>query len=194
MTRDPLDQPSLAQSRQRRSGPVPMVRVVRRAANVALTFAMVGVMALLLVGYLNHYETFVVLSGSMGKAAPVGSLVVGRPVPPDQVAVGDVILMRGPAGSAPVLHRVIERTEPGGGVVVRTKGDANPVADAAPYTLRGPTITPVLVVPRMGYILSYIRSPIGWLTLILLAVALVCLALWRRGSTAQPRSSTEPAS
>lgn len=61
---------------------------------------------------------------SMHPALSVGDVVLvrlgARPVP------GDVVLVR-PAGRAPVLHRVVELLDNG---AVRTKGDANLVADA----------------------------------------------------------------
>jgi signal peptidase len=181
----------------RRRAPAPRAaRVVRRTLGIALTCAIVGVAGALVVGYVKHYEALVVLSGSMGRTAPVGSLVVGRPLPAERVAVGDVILLRPPPGAratTPVLHRVIERTQQDGEIVVRTKGDANPAPDPEPHTLRAATVTPVLVVPGLGYFLSYMRTPTGWLMLILVSIAIVCLTSLRRRrpSTGQP-STGEP--
>jgi signal peptidase I len=67
-----------------------------------------------------------VAGGSMSPALSVGDVVVvrlgARPVP------GDIVLVRA-AGHAPVLHRVVELLDGG---AVRTKGDANQIADPTP--------------------------------------------------------------
>src|SRR5919199_391568 len=56
-------------------------RAINRTVLTLLSLTVVAVLALMLVGYRQHWETLVVLSGSMGRADPVGSLVVGRPKP-----------------------------------------------------------------------------------------------------------------
>jgi len=168
-------QPAPARHQHRPAGP----RRIRRAVRLVLLCTLLGVLALYVLARINGYQTLVVLSGSMGSTAPVGSLVVGRPLPADQVAVGDVVLLQNP-GHTPVLHRVIERSEQDGAVVVRTKGDANPSPDPESHTLRGSTITPVLVIPGLGYALAVVRTTPGWIALILLPLVLTTITALRR--------------
>lgn len=82
----------------------------------AVLVAIVLCLALLALPGFFGYGTLVVRSGSMAKSAPVGSLVVARPLDTRDVRVGDVILVRraGATASAPVMHRVVTLTPTGG--------------------------------------------------------------------------------
>ena len=149
------------------------------------------------------YGTLVVRSGSMAETAPVGSVVVARPLDAGDVRVGDVILVRreGAAASAPVLHRVVSLTHRDGEPVVTTKGDSNATVDPTPYLLRGTTMTPVLAVPYVGRVFAAARTPLGWTLLIAIpATALLWVqlrAIWltprRRAGTPTPTSEHAPA-
>lgn len=133
-----------------------------------LLVAVVLCLALLALPRLFGYGTLVVHSGSMAETAPVGSLVLTRPLDTRDVRAGDVILVRreGATAAAPVLHRVVTLTHRAGETVVTTKGDSNPAPDPQPYVLRGRTMTPVLAVPYAGRALAVVRTPLGWTLLI----------------------------
>lgn len=134
----------------------------------ALLVVIVLCLALLALPRLLGYGTLVVRSGSMAETAPVGSLVVARPLNTRDVRVGDVILVRreGATASAPVLHRVVTLTHRSGEVVVTTKGDSNATPDPTPYLLRGRTMTPVLAVPYLGRVFAAVHTRLGWMLLI----------------------------
>jgi signal peptidase I len=155
----------------------------RRVASGLLTTLIVVVvlfLALLAVPGLFGYGTLVVRSGSMEQTAPVGSLVLARPLDTRDVLVGDVILVRqdGATAAAPVLHRVISLTHRGAEIVVTTKGDSNAAPDKTPYLLRGTTMTPVLAVPHVGRAFAFVHTPLGWALLIALpATVLLCAQL-----------------
>lgn len=109
----------------------------------------------------GRYRVSPVLSGSMGRSAPTGSLVVTEPVAAARIAVGDVIVFTPPGeGEAARVHRVIEITghDP---LVVVTKGDANASADPwSPLELRGPQVMRVRwVVPALGQWLGWLGQP-----------------------------------
>jgi len=145
-----------------------------------LVVAIVLLLALLALPGLIGYGTLVVRSGSMAQTAPVGSLVVARPLEARDVRVGDVILVRrdGTVASAPVLHRVISLTHREGEIVVTTKGDSNSAPDKTPYLLRGKTMTPVLAIPHVGRAFAFVHTPLGWVLLIALpATVLLCAQL-----------------
>jgi signal peptidase len=85
---------------------------------------------------------YTVLTSSMEPDFPPGTLVVVRPVAPEDVAVGDVITFQLVSGRPEVAtHRVIAVTEsPDGGPEFVTKGDANPKPDdvvVVPAQVRG---------------------------------------------------------
>lgn len=151
-----------------------------RIASTGLLLALVGVIALLAVSSWMGYQNLFVRSGSMTGFASIGSLVITRPLQPADVKVGDVILIRREQEGrilAPVLHRVIERNVDDGQVVVRTKGDANPDPDLEPYVVRKPTLTPVMVVPRLGFVLAALQTPAGWFGLVIMPAVLLLSVL-----------------
>lgn len=91
-----------------------------------------------------------VTSPSMGAAAPVGTLVLTRPVSLGEVQVGDIIAFHPPSEPrASFTHRVIG-IEPGGGL--RTRGDLNGATD--PWTLHDRDLTGRVVLRGWG---------LGWL-------------------------------
>jgi signal peptidase I len=137
------------------------------------------------------FGTVAVMSGSMGRDAPTGSLVLGRWKGAGDVRTGDVIVARRD-GSAPVLHRVISVGDEDGQLVVRTKGDANPNADPEPYELPSRVLAKEHVVPLLGYLVGFIKAPMGFLLLIALpAIALAASSVYR--VWAPPEEAVEPA-
>jgi signal peptidase len=121
------------------------------------------------------YGRYVITSGSMGGALPTGALAYDRPVDAADVRVGDVVTFARPdAPSQRVTHRVVARD----GDVLRTRGDANPVAD--PWRL-GPGTRLQRVrfhVPYAGYAVAALRLPQLWIALL---AACALLGLMRAG-------------
>lgn len=74
-----------------------------------------------------------VMSPSMTPLMPVGSVAVTSHIPADQLKVGQVVILRTPGDNAPYIHRVVALQFAPEGLVIRTKGDANPSAD--PWTV-----------------------------------------------------------
>jgi len=166
-------------------------RIAKAVGVAALVLASVGLLGVLVASQAAGYRTLVVRSGSMTGTADVGSLVIARPIEPEAVDPGDIILMqRQVEGVAlePVLHRVVEvHIDDDGQVVVRTKGDASSAVDPEPYILRGTVVTPVLVIERVGLVVGVIQKPAGWLGLVVLPMSLVTAAVlyrvWRPEET-----------
>ncbi|MDQ1515065.1 MAG: signal peptidase [Actinomycetota bacterium] len=134
------------------------------------------------------YRMATVLSGSMGRGMPVGSVAVLVPIDPGAVQVGDVITYQAPTPEHQVVtHRVVEITEPGPHPVLRTRGDANGTPDPWSARLDGaPAWRRVAVIPYAGTMIRALRSaPVHHATvhlvpLVLLAAMLV--AIWSPGS------------
>jgi signal peptidase len=112
--------------------------------------------------YAFHLEPFVMLTGSMGKTIPVGSLVVDESIPPTELKVGDVMTFQKPIGEHGLdTHRITAIQNSNGHVVYLTKGDANPVGD--PWAIEPLVNTKahrvVFTVPYVGWALLFVRSP-----------------------------------
>jgi signal peptidase len=164
-------------------------RLAGRALTVVLAVFVAAAAAATLGPLLLPYRTYAVLSGSMAPAIPVGSLVIDLPVAADQLHDGDVVSFHRPdAAGQMITHRIVQVDRQGAGnpALLRTKGDANNAPD--PWTVSaGPDSWRVAaVVPGAGYVLGYLRSPLGQiLTFVgpaLLLGVMLLGDLWRRPS------------
>ena len=109
-------------------------------------------------------KSFVVISGSMEPAIPVGCMVYAKEVDPKTLIPGDIIVYyKLPDGSGtnvtPVTHRVVENnTETG---EITTKGDANDRPDLAPVTYYNVEGKVIYAMRRLGYLASPLSSTTG---------------------------------
>src|SRR5690606_42009418 len=113
-------------------------RTARPIGGVVITIASVigtVIVALVLAPALLGYDRYVITGGSMSGTFERGTLVLERQVPVTALKAGDIITYRPPAESGVtelVTHRILSVTEDSsavGGLVFRTKGDANTSAD-----------------------------------------------------------------
>lgn len=116
-----------------------------------------------------------VLTQSMEPSLPPGTLLVVRPVPVDDIRIGDVVTYQITSGQpAVVSHRVVGVTTSSTGE--RTfvlKGDANDLADGAPVT--APQIRGVLwySLPGLGVVNQAVNGSRSWLVPTMAAILLV---------------------
>lgn len=95
-----------------------------------------------------HLSFLRVASGSMEPWAQRGDLLVLRPEPASAVRPGQVLALPMPhSGGQVYTHRVVSVEPKAEALVLRTRGDANPVAD--PWTLRLHPGDPSVVVARL---------------------------------------------
>ncbi len=108
-----------------------VVRVAAWSVSIAVTALVVAAVA---VPRLAGATPYTVLTGSMTPELPPGTLVVVRPVDAADLRVGDVVTYQLRSGEPDVVtHRVVGvGWSAAGERVLTTRGDANPVADAAP--------------------------------------------------------------
>lgn len=130
---------------------------------VAVALLLVALVFAMRVGDL-HFMT--VLSGSMRPTMSPGDVAVTQPVDVSSLRVGDAIAFYPPGETAPVLHRITSIESSPDGVVITTRGDANPVDDEWHITLQGVT----------AYRLVAVIPFIGWLTE-LRSLAFICAGL-----------------
>jgi len=174
--------------------------VVKRLLAAALVVLLVAVAIALAVAValrlFGGYGTLVVSGGSMGDSIPNGSFVVARWLDPDDVAIGDVILVTEDVGGSetrPKLHRVVFVEQDADHVSVRTKGDGNTAEDPLLYVLPDRVLTPAYHIPYLGFLVAMVSSPLGWLLLVALPGAALCLLalrfIWLAGPEASPASA-----
>lgn len=105
-------------------------------------------------------EQYVVVSGSMEPAVPVGSMVYSGQTDPSTLEAGDIIVFGSTdGGSVPVTHRVVENRIAEGEVI--TKGDANPENDLNPVPYSDILGKVQLHIPMLGYIAAPLASIAG---------------------------------
>ena len=128
----------------------------RRAGEwMLLAVAFAAVLAAVVVPRAAGATPYAVLTGSMRPAMPPGTLVVVRPVDPDDIDVGSVITFQPrPDDPTVVTHRVVGiGFDATGQTAFRTQGDANDAPDGA-------MVRPVQVVGARWYSVPYL----GYLT------------------------------
>ena len=144
----------------------------KRAGVAAIVAAALCYLDLILL----RYEPMVMITGSMQKTIPVGSLVVSHKVEPRRLEVGDVISFEKPIGAKGIdTHRIVAIKNDEGKRLYQTKGDSNPIVDPWVITFEPGTTAHRMAfsLPYAGNALLFARSPLGRLSLI----GYVCLIL-----------------
>jgi signal peptidase I len=146
-------------------------RVAEYVGIVVVVLLMTMVVLALLAPHFG-WRADTVLSGSMEPALPVGCVQVTRPVKPQNIEVGDIITFRSPSNLKLMSHRVVavEEDESYG---FRTKGDAN--EDPDPYLIPSENVIGRVCyrIAGMGYVVEYLKSPLGFILLGLVGIALI---------------------
>jgi signal peptidase I len=120
----------------------------------------------------------VIQGHSMNPAIQENDAVIATGAGPDQLSIGDVVIFNDPDNyQQSIIHRIVDFDEEKGTLYAMTKGDANTVAD--------PFMVPVdrvygkvrVVLPKVGFFLSYLRSYPGFVTCVLCPFGLLLLYL-----------------
>ena len=107
----------------------------------------------------------VVISGSMEPEIQVNDLVIVHEE--ESYKVGDVITYEN--GSSVVTHRIVAETEQG----FTTKGDYNNAEDMYPVPVSSVVGRVVSVIPGVGTLIEYLRSPLGMTCMVLIGFLLI---------------------
>lgn len=113
------------------------------------------------------YSYLIVLSGSMEPEISAGDILVIHEE--ESYTQGDVIAFH--ADGMLISHR-IEQETPKGFV---TRGDANNIADENPVGKGQIVGKAVLVIPKVGRAILFLRTPLGFMIFVLLGGAMVLL-------------------
>jgi len=152
-----------------------VVRIAGRflsAIGIILMVIVVAACLCLVIPRIAGYESYVVVSGSMEPAIPVGSVVYSEETEPALLKTGDVIVFIDAArGSTPITHRVVSNNTNTGTVI--TKGDANTKEDANPVTYGNILGKVKAHIPRIGFTVAMFSTVLGKLV-----AALIMLESW----------------
>ncbi|HUQ41586.1 MAG TPA: signal peptidase I [Candidatus Limnocylindrales bacterium] len=122
-----------------------------------IAFTVLLVLCLAFVGIrVSGFSTYIVTGGSMEPGIAKGSLVVVQPVDASAVRVGDVITFQ--QYDQTTTHRVTAITSDTRGLVFKTKGDANQVADPEEKIFAAKVGMVKVAVPLAGYLTSSVQS------------------------------------
>lgn len=106
----------------------------------------------------------VVLSGSMEPTLSAGDLILVKES--ENYRVGEVVVFQD--GEDLVVHRIIAME----GTLVQTQGDANNAADS-PFDVSLIKGKLLLCIPAIGNVVQLIKTPVGTISIMALAIALV---------------------
>lgn len=125
---------------------------------------------------LQMYE---VLSGSMEPGIHTGSVIFDKPgVNVKSLKVGDVITFKAPDDAKMLItHRIKQIKTQNGALAFQTKGDANDAADSQ-LVPAGNVVAQYdnITIPYLGYYLSFMKSKMGIIVLIIVPGALLILS------------------
>lgn len=155
-------------------------RASRVITSLLMTVAMLLLLAMTVGPRVLHYRTATMLTGSMSPTIKPGDVVIDTPIAASDVKVGDIITYHIPVDDHRVeSHRVSwVGHDASGAVLVRTKGDANPIDD--PWTARFQTeqVWRVRhVIPFVGQAIRELRRPSVHLVLTGLIPIMIVLSL-----------------
>ena len=143
-----------------------MSKTLKKVWNSVTTVlvVLVVILALLLVGArVIGLQVFTVLSGSMEPNYHTGSLIYVKKVDYRELKEKDVITFMLDEDTV-ATHRIVgivpDEEDP---TVLRyrTKGDANNAEDGSLVHYKNVIGTPVFMIPKLGYVASYIQNPPG---------------------------------
>ncbi|CAD5245219.1 signal peptidase I [Thermococcus camini] len=138
-----------------------------------LTYFLFSFVALIVIlHFVFGFQYVVILTDSMQPEINPNDLVVTRPVSPDELHVGDVILYRLEIGNSTykILHRIVEmRVDNNGSVYYLTRGDNRRYID--PWNVYPDQIVGelFLVIPKVGVVWYYTPLIVFGLFLVVIA-------------------------
>ncbi|MCC3266555.1 signal peptidase I [Arthrobacter gengyunqii] len=125
----------MSHGRRRAEKPATVLSVVGTGLSyLALCLTAMAALALVVVPMLSGSQTYSVLTSSMAPKYAPGTFLVVKPIPFEELRIGDIITYQIESGSPAVItHRITSLgTDQSGETVFTTKGDNNSVEDELP--------------------------------------------------------------
>ncbi|WP_296971776.1 signal peptidase I [Tepidanaerobacter sp. EBM-38] len=126
---------------------------------------------------IGGYQMYIVMSGSMNPAVKTGSLVIVKPLDPEEIRPKDIITFKSEIESENITtHRVVE-IDKSAELFFRTRGDANEVDDPMPVSASQVIGKVVYSIPYAGFAFHFIRSQNGIITLLVVFIIFISAEL-----------------
>jgi len=138
-------------------------RILSLLGNVLMAGCALVFIGLAVGPHLFDYQTSTMLTGSMDPYIEPGDVVVTKPMPAEDIQVGDVISYQIPVEDHRVeTHRVATvKHLADGTTAITTKGDANENVDPWTAIISADTVYEVqTVVPKVGTAIRVLRAPV----------------------------------
>lgn len=160
----------------------------RRAAGIVANVLFYLCMLLLIVGAVTFsqsdnpekslfgYRYYYIKTASMEPVLPVGSVVITKSVPSEEIQVGDDITVYVGDGSSDsyLTHRVVElTTDQSGELAFLTKGVNNKANDPAPFNAKLVVGRVVFCIPKLGVVMTFVQSQL----ILVIGIFVLLLAL-----------------
>lgn len=123
-------------------------------------------------GTVLGFRPLKVLSGSMEPTIKAGDLIIVRDVEDDLIKTGDVITYE-TRGQTLITHRVVDVVEDRGGLMFKTKGDANNIEDQQLIEGRHIVGRYVCRLPKLGFFSDLMFRPIGFILFFILPIIIL---------------------
>jgi signal peptidase len=160
----------------------PQLKRIGRVAAILLLILIISGSLLTIIAPFFGWMTEVVISGSMEPAIQTGSIVIVRPIVPDTIRKGDIIMYSSFDMTSLITHRVVNvEYEPT--LQFITKGDANNNSDIIPIAPGQIVGIVAFTIPYLGLLTQFIKTSLGF-TLVFLIPAVILIGsevldLWR---------------
>ena len=158
-------------------------RILNIAGWVLFGFLMLIIILLIFFGLMNRNSLFglkayVVLSDSMENEFPAGSVVFSTEVNPDELKVGDIITFTRESDGVTVTHKIgkIEMDVRTGYNVYYTYGTVTQEYDDDPVHRNFIQGKYSFHIVGLGYLLDFIKSPAGYIFLILIPFGVLIIS------------------
>lgn len=147
-----------------------LLNLIKFLLTAALTIAALYVISFNF-NILGSYKSYAVRSGSMEPTIMTGDIIVVKKQP--HYFLGDVVTFRDRRQNV-VTHRLIATGEDST-ELFSTKGDANRAFDQEKIKEEQIIGRVVFTVPRLGYLMSFTKTPAGLIILVLIPAAIYIL-------------------
>jgi signal peptidase len=161
---------------------VPQLKRVGRITAIFLLILIISGSLFTIISPFFGWRTEVVISGSMEPVIQTGSIVIVRPIVPDTIRKGDIIMFSSLDRRSLTTHRVVNvESEPG--LQFITRGDANKNSDINPIVPDQIVGIVAFTIPYLGLLTQFIKTPFGFILFLLIPAAILMgremLDLWR---------------
>ena len=129
-------------------------------------------------------RSFSVMSGSMEPNISTGDLVITKAISPRDADTGDIVTFNDPEKQGRLLtHRVASSRPAADNYSFVTKGDANNTVERWSVPAEGTIGQVVFRLPKLGYVLSFTKTPAARMALITIPAVLLAwfalVSIWR---------------